>query len=67
MFVTLAEEGILAALPDGTAIHVPAHPLRGPIDIVGAGDAVTAALAAALAAGASPLESFELPAPRPRS
>lgn len=60
VFVTLAEEGILAALPDGTAIHVPAHPLRGAIDIVGAGDAVTAALAASLAAGASPLESLEL-------
>ena len=60
VFVTLAEEGILAALPSGTAMHVPAHPLRGPIDIVGAGDSVTAALAAAMAAGASPLESLEL-------
>ena len=60
VFVTLAEEGILAALPDGTAIHVPAHPLRGEIDVVGAGDSVTAALAAALAAGASPRESLEL-------
>jgi bifunctional ADP-heptose synthase (sugar kinase/adenylyltransferase) len=60
VFVTLAEQGILAALPDGTAIHVAAHSLRGEIDIVGAGDSVTAALAAALAAGGSPLESLEL-------
>jgi rfaE bifunctional protein kinase chain/domain len=62
VFVTLAEEGILAALPDGTAIHVPALPLRGEIDVVGAGDAVTATLAAALAAGAAPRESLDLAA-----
>jgi bifunctional ADP-heptose synthase (sugar kinase/adenylyltransferase) len=35
-------------------------PIRGPIDIVGAGDAVTANLAAALAAGATPHEALEL-------
>ncbi len=40
--------------------HVPAHPVRGEIDIVGAGDAVTANLAAALAAGASQREAMEL-------
>ncbi len=60
VFVTLAEEGILATMPNGTAIHVPALPLRGEIDIVGAGDAVLANLAAALAAGAAPRESLEL-------
>ena len=52
VFVTLAERGIVGALPGQRPEHVPAHPVRGPIDIVGAGDAVTANLAAALAAGA---------------
>lgn len=33
--------------------HSPTLPLRGKIDIVGAGDAVTANLAAALASGAT--------------
>ncbi len=60
VFVTLAEDGILAAMPDGRAFHVAALPIHGEIDIVGAGDSVTANLAAALAAGASPLESLEL-------
>ena len=35
-------------------------PVRGEIDIVGAGDSVTANLAAALAAGASLAEALEL-------
>jgi rfaE bifunctional protein kinase chain/domain len=60
VFVTLAERGIVGAVPDQTPVHVPAHPIRGPIDIVGAGDAVTANLAAALAAGASIREAMEL-------
>jgi rfaE bifunctional protein kinase chain/domain len=60
VFVTLAERGIVGALPDQEPEHVPAQPVRGPIDIVGAGDAVTANLAAALAAGASIREAMEL-------
>ena len=60
VFVTLAEEGLLAATPDGQAFHARALPVHGEIDIVGAGDAVTANLAAALAAGAAPAESLEL-------
>ncbi|MBM3870454.1 MAG: carbohydrate kinase, partial [Verrucomicrobia bacterium] len=40
--------------------HVPCHPLRGPIDIVGAGDAVTANLTAALAAGATLREAIAI-------
>ncbi|MGO9109447.1 MAG: bifunctional heptose 7-phosphate kinase/heptose 1-phosphate adenyltransferase [Thermoguttaceae bacterium] len=60
VFVTLAEEGMLAATPDGQAFHARALPVRGEIDIVGAGDAVTANLVAALAAGASPMESLQL-------
>jgi rfaE bifunctional protein kinase chain/domain len=60
VFVTLAERGIVGASPDGRTEHVPALPLRGEIDIVGAGDAVTANLTAALAAGATLGESLEL-------
>ncbi len=60
VFVTLAERGILAAAPDGAIHHAPALPLRGPIDIVGAGDCVTANLIAALASGATLPESLEI-------
>ncbi len=54
VFVTLAERGIVGAFPGENPDYVPAYPVRGPIDVVGAGDAVTANLAAGLAAGASP-------------
>jgi rfaE bifunctional protein kinase chain/domain len=60
VFVTLAERGILGVAPSGHHHHLPAYPDRGPIDIVGAGDAVTANLAAALAAGARLHEAMEL-------
>ena len=60
VFVTLSERGILGAAPGGAVEHVPCLPLRGEIDIVGAGDAVTANLTAALAAGATLRESIEL-------
>ncbi|MBI5394221.1 MAG: carbohydrate kinase [Verrucomicrobia bacterium] len=58
--VTLAERGMVGASPDGAVEHVPALPLRGPIDIVGAGDSVTANLASALAGGATLREALEL-------
>lgn len=60
VFVTMAEQGIVGAAPDGQTEHVPALPVRGEIDIVGAGDSVTANLTAALAAGASLREAIEL-------
>jgi rfaE bifunctional protein kinase chain/domain len=60
VFVTLAERGILGAAGSGQAEHVPALPVRGAIDIVGAGDAVTANLVAALAAGATLREALEI-------
>lgn len=61
VFVTLSERGMIGAGPEGPEIdHVPALPVRGPIDIVGAGDAVTANLAAALAAGAGRREAMEV-------
>lgn len=59
-FVTLAERGIIGALPDGTVEHLPAFLTRGKIDVVGAGDAVSANLTATLAAGATVWESLEL-------
>ena len=60
VFVTLAERGIIGASPYGEPSHVPALPLRGEIDIVGAGDSVTANLTAALAAGATVREAVEI-------
>lgn len=62
VFVTMAERGLIGALPDGQIEHVPALPLRGPIDVVGAGDSVTANLTAALAAGATLREALQLAA-----
>jgi len=62
VFVTMAERGLIGAAPGGETAHVPSLPLRGPIDVVGAGDSVTANLTAALAAGAKLRESLELAA-----
>jgi bifunctional ADP-heptose synthase (sugar kinase/adenylyltransferase) len=60
VFVTMAERGMVGAWPGRPSVHVPAHPVRGPIDVVGAGDAVTSNLASALAAGADAREAMEL-------
>lgn len=60
VFITLAEQGIIGAAPETNACHVPALPLRGPIDVVGAGDTATATLALALAAQATLPEAMEL-------
>ncbi|MHB1309199.1 MAG: bifunctional heptose 7-phosphate kinase/heptose 1-phosphate adenyltransferase [Limisphaerales bacterium] len=60
VFVTLAERGIVGATPEGASEHVPSLALRGEIDIVGAGDAVTANLATALAAGGDLREALVL-------
>lgn len=60
VYVTMAEGGIVGALPGRDPEHVPAHPVRGTIDVVGAGDAVTANLGAALAAGASIREAMSI-------
>jgi len=60
VFVTLAERGIIGAAPGMASLHEPALPLRGPIDVVGAGDAVTANLTVALAAGAGVGEALQL-------
>jgi sugar/nucleoside kinase (ribokinase family) len=60
VFVTLAERGMLGTMPNGTHVHVPALPLRSEIDVVGAGDAVSANLAAAIAAGATLEETLQI-------
>lgn len=60
VFITLAERGIIGAIPGEAPVHVASLPVRGPIDIVGAGDTVTATLTLAIAAGAPLREALEL-------
>lgn len=67
VFITLAEDGMIGADPGGPGLaddevshRMAALPVRGKIDIVGAGDAVSANLTAALAAGATVPEALEL-------
>lgn len=56
VFLTLADKGMLVA--DRAAVErLPAVPLSGPLDPVGAGDSTSAALVAALASGAGLLEA----------
>ena len=62
VFVTMAERGLIGALPDGRSEHVLSLPLRGDIDVVGAGDSVTANLTTALAAGADLGEALAIAA-----
>jgi bifunctional ADP-heptose synthase (sugar kinase/adenylyltransferase) len=55
VFCTRGEQGILIADPRADSprlMEVPAYPVPGPIDIVGAGDSVNAAITCALAADA---------------
>ena len=53
VFVTLAERGIVGVSKTGETAYAATLPIRGEIDIVGAGDSVTANLTASLSAGAS--------------
>ncbi len=57
--VTIGTGGILVFDAAGSA-HVPAVPVRGPIDTVGAGDSVIAGFTTALCAGASLREAAEV-------
>ena len=52
VFLTLGGDGIMAFHADGPT-HIPAVPVTGPIDIVGAGDATMAGICSALCAGAT--------------
>jgi bifunctional ADP-heptose synthase (sugar kinase/adenylyltransferase) len=53
VFLTRGEQGIELVAPDGAAHTIPAYPVTGPTDIVGAGDSTSAGIACAVAAGAS--------------
>lgn len=60
VFITLAERGMIGAAPGMPALHLPALPVQGAIDTVGAGDTVTGVLTLALAGGATLQEAMEL-------
>lgn len=60
VFITMAEKGILGATASGKTHYQGTLPVRGEIDIVGAGDSVTANLAAARCAEANLEESITL-------
>jgi rfaE bifunctional protein kinase chain/domain len=53
VYLTLGDQGLLLARHDGTTTHLPAFPVSGPIDIVGAGDSTTAGIVSALLCGAT--------------
>lgn len=55
-FVTRGEKGILV-LEDGHICAIPAYPVRGPIDVVGAGDASSAGIVLGLTLGLRPYEA----------
>jgi bifunctional ADP-heptose synthase (sugar kinase/adenylyltransferase) len=54
VFLTQGEGGIRLHEPGAHPIDVPAYPVSGPTDTVGAGDSVSAGIASAIAAGATP-------------
>ena len=56
VFLTLDKEGI-CPIGGETETRVPCPPVTGPIDIVGAGDSVTAGIVSALCSGATPNEA----------
>jgi bifunctional ADP-heptose synthase (sugar kinase/adenylyltransferase) len=53
VFQTLGEVGIDLFSPNGEQVHIPAYPVNGSIDIVGAGDSTSAGIACAVMAGAT--------------
>jgi sugar/nucleoside kinase (ribokinase family) len=59
-YCTLSEQGILVARPAEGTTMVPGVRVKGPIDIVGAGDAATSGIVTALLAGANELEAAVL-------
>jgi rfaE bifunctional protein kinase chain/domain len=59
VFCTCSEEGMIVAVPGTMPVHVPAYLVTGPIDPVGAGDSVSAGIASARAAGATPVEAAQ--------
>jgi rfaE bifunctional protein kinase chain/domain len=59
LLLTLGERGMALATEDGSFLRIPAV-ARAVYDVSGAGDTVTAVVAAALAAGADPVEAAVL-------
>lgn len=59
VYCTLGDRGIAIASPDSDLTVVPGYKVRGPVDIVGAGDAASSGIVAALLAGASPSEAAQ--------
>ena len=53
VFQTLGEQGIDLFASIGGHVHIPAYPVTGSIDIVGAGDSTSAGIACAVMAGAT--------------
>ena len=60
IFVSLSEHGIIGKDKNGAICRCKSQPIRGEIDIVGAGDCTTANLILALAAGAQFHEAMEI-------
>jgi bifunctional ADP-heptose synthase (sugar kinase/adenylyltransferase) len=56
VYATVGPDGILYVDNRGTE-HIPGVTIRGPIDIVGAGDSTMAGIASALCAGATPAQA----------
>ena len=56
VFLTMGEDGMIVATGD-SLMHVFAMPAPQEVDIVGAGDSVTAGIICALCAGATPIEA----------
>lgn len=59
VFLTVGAHGIVVCSPD-TVDHVPALPVTGPIDIVGAGDSTSAGILCALCTIGTPREAAAL-------
>jgi bifunctional ADP-heptose synthase (sugar kinase/adenylyltransferase) len=59
VFITLGADGILCQNEEG-GFHIPALDIDGPIDIVGAGDSVMAAVAVSMCSGATFLEAASI-------
>ncbi len=60
VFCTLSQDGILHSFPGKDPVYEKALPVTCPIDVVGAGDSVSAALSAACATGATISEAMGL-------
>jgi bifunctional ADP-heptose synthase (sugar kinase/adenylyltransferase) len=56
VFLTLDKEGI-CPITKNKPVVIPCPPVTGPVDIVGAGDSVTAGIVSSLAAGATEIEA----------